>query len=212
MSRTRRSDQFADLRIRGPAAERGDKGDFARAGLVEDGSRVFYVDVRDAGGGAGRAKQTDADVFFGFGLYCQLLKRTIAMMKGEKVKEVIDVKLNLDFANPRLPYEYIEEDVQRLSLMKRFAEAQDVRIVKALAAEMKDRFGPLPDEAKEYVRIAELRVLCAAARITNIDVKGARAVFYRTGSRDIAFVSTLRGRTADAKIGELIRTTRSRQP
>ena len=77
---------------------------------------------------------------------------------------------------------------------------------------MKDRFGPLPDEAKEYVRISELRVLCAAASIDHIDVKGTRAVFYKTGSRDIAFVSTLRGRTADAKLGELIRTTRSQEP
>ena len=172
---------------------------------------VRDLELRGAGNLLG-SQQSGHIAAVGFGLYCQLLKRTIAMIKGEKVKDVIDVKLNLDFANPRLPYEYIEEDVQRLSLMKRFAEAQDVRIVKALVAEMKDRFGPLPDEAKEYVRIAELRVLCATASIEHVDVKGTRAVFYKTGSREIAFVSTLRGRTADAKIGELIRTTRSRQP
>ena len=172
---------------------------------------VRDLELRGAGNLLG-SQQSGHIAAVGFGLYCQLLKRTIAMMKGEKVKEVIDVKLNLDFANPRLPYEYIEEDVQRLSLMKRFAEAQDVRIVKALAAEMKDRFGPLPNEAKEYVRISELRVLCAAASIDHVDVKGTRAVFYKTGSRDIAFVSTLHGKTTDAKLGELIRTTRSREP
>ena len=172
---------------------------------------VRDLELRGAGNLLG-SQQSGHIAAVGFGLYCQLLKRTIALMRGEKVKEVVDVKLNLDFANPRLPYEYIEEDVQRLSLMKRFAEAQDVRIVKALAAEMKDRFGPLPDEAKEYVRIAELRVLCATASIEHVDVKGTRAVFYKTGSREIAFVSTLHGKTADAKIGELIRTTRSREP
>ena len=124
-------------------------------------------------------------------------------MKGEKVKAVVDVKLNLDFANPRLPYDYIEEDVQRLSLMKRFAEAQDVRVVKALAAEMKDRFGSLPDEAKEFVRIAELRVLCAAASIDHLDVKGSRAVFYKTGARDVFRVIDLRGKTSASKLAEL---------
>ncbi len=172
---------------------------------------VRDLELRGAGNLLG-SQQSGHIAAVGFGLYCQLLQRTIALMKGEKVKEIVDVKLNLDFANPRLPYEYIEEDVQRLSLMKRFAEAQDVRVVKALAAEMKDRFGPLPDEAKEYVRIAELRVLCAAASIDHIDVNGTRAVFYKTGSRDIASVSTLRGKTADAKIGELIRTLRSQAP
>ena len=172
---------------------------------------VRDLELRGAGNLLG-SQQSGHIAAVGFGLYCQLLQRTIALLKGETVKAIVDVKLNLDFANPRLPYDYIEEDVQRLSLMKRFAEAQDVRIVKALAAEMKDRFGPLPDEAREYVRIAELRVLCAAAGVTNVDVKETRAVFYKTGSRDIAFVSTLRGKTADAKLSELIRTMRSREP
>ena len=144
----------------------------------------------------------------GFGLYCQLLQRTIALMKGKKVKAIVDVKLNLDFANPRIPYEYIEEDVQRLSLMKRFAEAQDVRIVKALAAEMKDRFGPLPPEAQEFVRIAELRVLCAGALVDHVDVTGARAVFYKAGSREVFKVIDLKGKTSDRKITELISAVR----
>ena len=169
---------------------------------------VRDLELRGAGNLLG-SQQSGHIAAVGFGLYCQLLKRTIALMKGEKVKEVIDVKLNLDFANPRLPYEYIEEDVQRLSLMKRFAEAQDVRIVKALAAEMKDRFGPLPDEAKEYVRIAELRVLCAAASIDHIDAKGTRAVFYKTGSRDVFKVIDLKGKTADRKLTELIASLRN---
>ena len=169
---------------------------------------VRDLELRGAGNLLG-SQQSGHIAAVGFGLYCQLLKRTIAMMKGEKVKEVIDVKLNLDFANPRLPYEYIEEDVQRLSLMKRFAEAQDVRIVKALAEEMKDRFGPLPDEAKEYVRISELRVLSATAQITNIDVKGTRAVLYRTGSREVFKVIDLKGKTADRKLTELMSALRN---
>ena len=130
------------------------------------------------------------------------------MMKGEKVRAVVDVKLNLDFANPRLPYEYIEEDAQRLSLMKRFAEAQDVRVVKALSAEMRDRFGPPPPEAREFVHIAELRVLCANAMIEHIDVRGARAVFYRSGSAEVFKVVDLKGGSAKEKLAELAKAVR----
>lgn len=170
---------------------------------------VRDLELRGAGNLLG-SQQSGHIAAVGFGLYCQLLQRTIAMMKGERVKDVIDVKLNLDFANPRLPFSYIEEDVQRLSLMKRFAEAQDEKTVKALSAEMVDRFGPLPPEADEYVRVALLRTLSARAGITHIDVKDARAVFYKTGSREIAFVETLRAKTGEAKLKELIRTVRSR--
>ena len=172
---------------------------------------VRDLELRGAGNLLG-SQQSGHIAAVGFQLYCQLLQRTIALLKGEKPKEVIDVVLNLDFTAPRLPYDYIEEDVQRLSLMKRFAEAQDKRVVTALAEEMRDRFGPLPPEAAEYVRIAELRVACAQAGIARIDANEMRAVLYRHGSHDIYRVIDLRGRTAEARIRELIRSTRSPKP
>ena len=164
---------------------------------------VRDLELRGAGNLLG-SQQSGHIAAIGFGLYCQLLQRTIAQLKGEKVKAIVDVKLNLDFANPRLPYDYIEEDVQRLSFLKRFAEAQDVRVVRALAAEMKDRFGPLPPEAEEYVRIARLRVLCANAGYEHIDVKGTRAVFYKAGGREIAKVIDLKGKSPARKLAELL--------
>ena len=165
---------------------------------------VRDLELRGAGNLLG-SQQSGHIAAVGFGLYCQLLRRTIAMIKGETPKEIVDVKLNLDFANPRLPFDYIEEDAQRLSLMRRFAEAQERKTVKQLAVEMEDRFGPLPPEAKEYVRVALLRTECAAAKIVNVDVKGEQAVFYKAGSRDIAFVEHLRGQSAESKLTELIR-------
>ena len=168
---------------------------------------VRDLELRGAGNLLG-SQQSGHIAAVGFGLYCQLLRRTIAMLKGETPKDIVDVKLNLDFANPRIPFTYIEEDAQRLSLMRRFAEAQDRKAVKALAVEMEDRFGPLPPEAKEYVRVALLRTECAAARIASIDVKGPQAVFYKVGSRDIAFVERLRGTDAATKLSELLRAAR----
>ena len=163
---------------------------------------VRDLELRGAGNLLG-SQQSGHIAAVGFGLYCQLLKRTIAMMKGERVKEIVDVKLNLDFANPRLPFDYIEEDSHRMSFLKRFAEAQDLRTVRALAAEMKDRFGPPPPEADEFVRVAELRVRCAMAGISNVDAKGTRAVLYKSGSDKIFKVVDLPGKTPRKKLAEL---------
>ena len=140
-------------------------------------------------------------------------------MKGEKIPDIVDVKLNLDFidlspANPdgeasaALPYGYVEEDSQRMNILKRFAEASDRNAVKALAAEIKDRFGRMPPAAQRLVRLAELRVVCASNGISHIDVKGERAVFYRASSHDIAFVSRLQSKNADRKIAELIKAAK----
>ena len=163
---------------------------------------VRDLELRGAGNLLG-SQQSGHIAAVGFNLYCQLLKRTIARLKGERVKDVIDVHLNLDFAHPRIPVEYIEEDVLRMTLLKRFAEAQDLHTVKALADEMKDRFGPLPSAADEFVRIAALRVRCAMAQVSRVDAKGSRAVFYRNSSNVIAKVIDLKGSNARRKIAEI---------
>jgi transcription-repair coupling factor (superfamily II helicase) len=174
---------------------------------------VRDLELRGAGNLLG-SQQSGHIAAVGFGLYCQLLQRTIAMMKGEKVQDIVEVKLHLDFIDyspaseddasaAALPYSYVEEDVQRMSFMKRFAEATDEKVVVALASELRDRFGPLPPAAKRLVALAKLRVACAAAKISNIDAKDRRAVFYKVGSRDVAFVRDFRGKTPDRKIAEL---------
>ena len=166
------------------------------------GLAVRDLELRGAGNLLG-SQQSGHVAAVGFTLYCQLLKRTIAMLKGEKVKEAIDVKLNLDFTRPSIPCEYVEDDAQRLALIRRFADAQDLKAASDIAAEMRDRFGPMPDEAREFTALAALRIRCARAGITSIDARNGRAVFYRLGSRAIAFVETLRGRTATEKISEI---------
>ncbi len=175
---------------------------------------VRDLELRGAGNLLG-SQQSGHIAAIGFGLYCQLLRRTIAAMRGEKVSDVVDVRLNLDFidlspasgdaeAAAALPYDYVEEDVQRMSYLKRFAEAADRRVVKALADELRDRFGPLPPAVRRFVRLADLRVACAAAGVGIVDAKGSRAIFYRNGTREIAKVADLRGKTPDKKISELL--------
>ncbi len=182
---------------------------------------VRDLELRGAGNLLG-SQQSGHIAAVGFGLYCQLLQRTVAMMKGEKVAEIVDVKINLDFIDPSpasedenaaaaLPYSYVEEDVQRMSFLKRFAEASDEKVVFALSDELEDRFGPLPPQAKRLVTLARLRVKCAQARISNIDVRERKAVFYKVGSRDIAFVRELKGKTPDRKLKELIGIVAAKQ-
>ena len=65
--------------------------------------------------------------------------------------------------------------------------------------------GPPPRDADEFVAVSALRVRCARAGISDLDVKDGRAVFYRAGSREIAFVEFLKGKTFKAKLAELTR-------
>ena len=178
------------------------------------------LEIRGAGNLLG-AKQSGHIATIGFTLYCQLLQRTIAMMKGEKVKNIIDVKINLDFidfspAEPSsdtsasIPYSYIEEDSQRIALLKRFAEATDKKDIRNLVSEMKDRFGKLPPVTERFVKLATFKVECAAKGIARVDVKDKRAVFYSAAQGRIVLVEDISGSTPDKLLTSLSSIVKSK--
>ena len=173
------------------------------------------LEIRGAGNLLG-SEQSGHIAAVGFSLYCQLLQRTIAKMKGETVPDLVEVSVNLDFidfspgtADPdsgaSLPYDYVEEEAQRMDFHRRLAEAVTVKDVLRLRRELADRYGRLPPAAVRLVKLAEFRVRCAAKRVARIDVKGARAVFYLRGSHDPSFVERVQGTTADKKIASLFK-------
>ncbi len=181
---------------------------------------VRDLELRGAGNLLG-AQQSGHIAAIGFGLYCQLLQRTIAQMKGEKMHAIVDVRLNLDFidpspesenpnANAALSYDYIEDDVLRMSFMKRMAEASSKGDLKKISSELKDRFGALPSATKRLLRLAELRIACADKNIGFMDVKGDRASLYEAGTHAILYYIRLTTKSPDQKISELIRGVQDR--
>ena len=174
------------------------------------------LEIRGAGNLLGRA-QSGHIAAVGFQLYCQLLQRTVARLRGEKVPELVDVTLNLDFidlspaaanvdeTSACLPYSYVEEDAHRMEFHRRLAETTTLRDVKKLKTELADRFGRLPKAALRLVKLAEFRVLCAQAGISRLDVRNERAFFYRSASRDIAFTGRAEGSTPEKKLASLVK-------
>ena len=174
------------------------------------------LEIRGAGNLLG-SEQSGHIAAVGFQLYCQLLQRTIARLKGENVPDLVDVTLNLDFLDfspgsadaetdgACLPYDYVEDEAQRMDFHKRLAETSTLPDVKRLKGELADRYGRLPKAAARLVKLAEFRVLCAQARVSRLDVRGGRAVFYRVGSRDPAFVGRVMGNTPEKKMSSLVK-------
>jgi len=178
---------------------------------------VRDLELRGAGDLLG-ARQSGHIAAVGFTLYCQLLQRAVARLKGEKIPDITLVNLNLDFidASPAsddaasaamLPYDYIEEDAQRMGFMKRLAEAATPAAVQSISDELVDRFGPLPAAAQRLLRITHIRILSAQAHLSRIDTKDDKA-FLRGKDQEIVDVITFKGQTADAKLTEIQRALR----
>ena len=65
------------------------------------------------------------------------------------------------------------------TVRRRLTEVERAARVEALAAELIDRFGPLPPEAGQLLKVVAIKGLCREANVAKIDVgpKGAVASF-----------------------------------
>ena len=172
------------------------------------------LELRGAGNLLG-PQQSGHIAAVGFNLYCKLLKKTLARLKGEKTRETPDVTLNLDFTGSsfasdddpsaaRIPYSYVEDDMERMSLLRRIAEADTRRALASIAREMKDRFGPAPESARLLLDLASLKIACAEAGFSRVDAKNGKAVFRDASTLAIRAVKELKGKTPRRKIAELL--------
>jgi len=180
------------------------------------------LEIRGAGNLLGAA-QSGHIAAIGFGLYCQLLRRTIARLKGEAPPLLVDVDLDLDFIelspgslNPEgaasLPYAYVEDEAHRMILHRRLAEATSVKEVHALRRELADRYGRPPPPVLRLLRLAELRVLAAQKAIGRIETRGPKIYFYKQHERSPLLVNgrlpLLKGKSADQRLEGVFRALR----
>jgi len=78
-----------------------------------------------------------------------------------------------------IPEAYVPDLNVRLALYRRLSEAEKSAERESLAAEMIDRFGPLPPEAGQLLKVVAIKGLCREANVAKIDVgpKGAVVTF-----------------------------------
>ncbi len=113
----------------------------------------------------------------GVELYQQMLEDAVASLReagGETQDRGWSPTINTGAA-VLIPEDYVPDLNVRLSLYRRLSDAEKSEDREAVAAELIDRFGPLPDEAKQLLRIVGIKAHCREACIERIDVgpKGA---------------------------------------
>jgi transcription-repair coupling factor (superfamily II helicase) len=120
----------------------------------------------------------------GVELYQQMLEDAVAELRAQagKAPAVIDrgwsPQINTGAA-VLIPEDYIPDLNVRLALYRRLSDAERAEDREALAAELIDRFGPLPPEADHLLKVVAIKGLCRQANVAKIDVgpKGALVSF-----------------------------------
>ena len=119
----------------------------------------------------------------GFSLYTELLERAVKALKSGKNID-LDTPLHhgteIDLGIPALlPDDYVFDVHERLILYKRISAAKDMGELKELRVELIDRFGLLPDAAKNLFAVTELKLSTQSIGVKKIDAteNSARIIF-----------------------------------
>jgi transcription-repair coupling factor (superfamily II helicase) len=137
------------------------------------------LEIRGAGNILGPA-QSGHIAAVGYNLYCRLLARAAARLKGEPLKEPPAVNVNIGL-DAFLPEEYVPTPRQRMDFHREINRATELAELRATRRALEDRFGPLPQDAANLLGEAEIRILAARAGIDSIHVEDGRLHF---GVRD----------------------------
>jgi transcription-repair coupling factor (superfamily II helicase) len=126
------------------------------------------LEIRGAGELLG-SRQHGHIAALGFDMYCQLLERAVHELQGEPISERNPPSLQLGI-DIKLPESYLPDSGDRLSLYKRLAQAALTADVDRLQAETEDRFGHLPQAARNLFNMGRLRLIAEEAGVRSVDM------------------------------------------
>ena len=148
------------------------------------------LEIRGAGNLLG-AEQSGHIAAVGFEMYLRLLEEAVALARGDsperREERPVIVELPVD---AYLPPGYVMDEIERVDLYRRASGASSLPEVEDLSEEMADRFGELPEPARNLLGLSRVKLL--ARRI------GASSVTYRSGSVTVFGVTA--GLTEQARL------------
>ncbi len=138
------------------------------------------LDIRGAGNLLGD-EQSGHIREVGIELYQQMLEDAVAEARGAPAQGDGDdwspqISLGLSVL---IPETYLPDLGLRLGLYRRLADLRDEAELESFAAELIDRFGPLPNEVDNLLRVVALKQICRRAGVEKVDAgpKGATFAF-----------------------------------
>ena len=115
------------------------------------------LEIRGAGNLLG-GEQSGHIADVGFDLYIRLVGEAVAEFRGQDSEPDTEVRIELPI-DAHLPTDYVESERLRLEMYKRLAEVRSEADVKAVEAELADRYGDPPDPVRNLLAVARFRLL-----------------------------------------------------
>jgi transcription-repair coupling factor (superfamily II helicase) len=141
--------------------------DFSQLG---SGLHLAMHDLKIRGGGniLGFAQSGHISAI-GYELYLKFIERAVTELKGEEWHDDINPEINIDMP-AYLPGDYVLDTDVRLNLYRRLSALLEESELEDIAEEIRDRFGPLPQEIRNLLGLVSIRLYLKKMRINRLDI------------------------------------------
>jgi len=124
------------------------------------------LEIRGAGNILG-TEQSGHIAAVGYELYCQLLENAVRQLKKEPIRESQHVAVDLPLS-AYLPASYVPPGRHKIEVYRKLSRVATAEDLAELADELRDRYGPFPDEVTVLFELKELQILARAWQIDDI--------------------------------------------
>ncbi len=133
------------------------------------------LDIRGAGNLLGD-EQSGHVAAVGFELYCQMIDEAVAMAteEGEEREEAPEpVRLDVP-VDAYLPATFVPFEAAKIDIHRRIVAAREPGQLRAIRDELGDRFGPLPPQAENLLKLQQARIELGLAGARSVEFRGGR--------------------------------------
>ena len=158
------------------------------------------LDIRGAGNLLG-SEQSGFIADLGYEAYQQILRESVKELKTEEFGDefqdvtdatvadgeyVTDVTIDSDL-ELRLPPEYVPQESERISLYRQLDNMERPEQVEQFRAELRDRFGEIPQVSEELIKVVPLRFAAKKLGMERVVLKNGQMRIYLVGAENKAY-------------------------
>ncbi|WP_324282671.1 transcription-repair coupling factor [Cyanobacterium aponinum UTEX 3222] len=144
------------------------------------------MEIRGVGNllGAEQSGQMEA---IGFEMYTEMLKEAINEIQGQEIPQVEDTQIDLKLT-ALIPNRYIADMEQKMDAYRAVATVTSQREIKQIESDWQDRYGEIPESARELLLVAELKLKAKSIGFSRIKPEGKQNIIIETPMQEPAWL------------------------
>ena len=150
------------------------------------GFKIAMRDLQLRGAGELLGKEQHGHmVKVGYDMYIRLLEEATKRLKGEKIAENRDVKLDIAIS-AKVPNDFVTDEAEKLRIYSKISNIDSIETQRQIVGELKNSYGKLPKEVLQLANVALIKALAMKLTVKHITIsKNNYSIVYYQENFDV---------------------------